>query len=70
MDLSEVKRALSRKVYIDLDDGEHEYIFNGCTIRLGAKGEYLYSAELQDVKQPKSVLIVDLEKVRATRRTR
>lgn len=65
MKITEVKaymnkqvRYVSRKLNID-----QQYILSACILRRNCKGEYYYLAEIMDIKQKMSVLIVPLEEI-------
>lgn len=65
MDLSELKKNLNRKVKYSnakLFLNHTEYLLTGCMIRKGDNGFY-YTAELQSIQQPKSIMHVPLEEV-------
>lgn len=65
MDISEVKAALGKRVRFK-DDRlffDAEYILTGCIIRRSDRGRFFYQAEIQDLKNQKSICIVDLEKL-------
>lgn len=65
MKIEEVKRNLNKKVHIK--DGknylDNDYLFTGCILRLDSKKGFYYQAELQDLKQGRSIMICKLEDV-------
>lgn len=65
MEIAEVKAALGKRVRFK-DDRlfvDAEYILTGCIIRRSDRGRFFYQAEIQDLKNQKSICIVDLEKL-------
>lgn len=65
MDISRVKFNLNEQVeYTSESRGliKTRYILTGCVLRKNANG-YYYDAELQDIRQPKNILIAKLEDV-------
>ena len=67
MEISEVKAALGKRVWFR-DDRlfcNGVYVLTGCIIRL-ENGRFFYQAELQDIKQPCSVIIARLEDITLT----
>lgn len=65
MELKDVKFFLNRKVIYTSRYMQCEYILTGCTLRKNKEGNFYYQAELQDIKQNRSVLICGLEDVTA-----
>lgn len=63
MKLEEVKFNLGKEVSLITRSGETTYLLTGCTLRKNEKG-FFYQAELQDLKNNKSVLICRLEDVK------
>lgn len=63
MKLEEVKFHLGKEVSLITRSGETAYLLTGCTLRKNEKG-FFYQAELQDLKNNKSVLICRLEDVK------
>lgn len=66
MKISEVKTYLnkpvkftSRKLHII----DKDYLLTACILRQNIKGEYYYLAELTDIKQKNSVVIVNLDEI-------
>lgn len=66
MKITEVKtylnksvRFISKKLNIDND-----YLLTACILRQNSKGEYYYLAELTDIKQKNSVIIVNLDEIK------
>lgn len=53
-------RYRSEKVAIDAD-----YILTGAIFRRKANGKFFYQAELQDIKQAKSIIIASLADIEA-----
>ena len=67
MDISEVKRNLNRRVTYSNESMflvDAEYTLAGCMLRKSIDG-YYYTAELLSVCQPRSVIHVPLEEVKA-----
>lgn len=69
MKITEVKtylnksvRFISKKLNIDNDD--NDYLLTACILRQNSKGEYYYLAELTDIKQKNSVIIVNLDEIK------
>ena len=65
MEIGEVKAALGKRVRFS-DDRlfcDADYILTGCIIRRSEHGQFYYQAEIQDLRQQKSVSIVDLDKL-------
>ena len=72
MDISEVKASLGKRVRFR-DDRlfcDADYILTGCIIRRSERGTFFYQAEIQDLRQQKSVSIVPLEKITRKDETR
>lgn len=66
MKITEVKtylnksvRFISKKLNID-----NYYLLTACILRQNSKGEYYYLAELTDIKQKNSVIIVNLDEIK------
>lgn len=66
MKITEVKtylnksvRFISKKLNID-----NNYLLTACILRQNSKGEYYYLAELTDIKQKNSVIIVNLDEIK------
>ncbi len=69
MKITEVKtylnksvRFISKKLNIDNDD--NDYLLTACILRQNSQGEYYYLAELTDIKQKNSVIIVNLDEIK------
>lgn len=66
MDISEVKQNLGQMVlYSDTSMKNIEYRLTACILRKNKKNEFVYSAELQDVKNNNCILICDLGRIEA-----
>lgn len=63
MKLEEVKFHLGKEVSLITRSEKIPYLLTGCTLRKNEKG-FFYQAELQDLKNNKSVLICRLEDVK------
>lgn len=57
--LNKQVRFTSQKLKID-----NNYILTACILRQNDKGEYYYLAELTDIKQRNSVIIVNLNEIK------
>lgn len=62
MELKDVKFSLGKKVRLVTRDINAEYLFTGCILRKNERG-YFYQAELQDLKNKRSVVICRLDEV-------
>lgn len=65
MKIEEAKRNLNKRVHCTVEGAtriDGDYIFTACTIRKNEKG-FFYQAELQDLNNNRSILIVKLEDV-------
>lgn len=67
MEIKAVKRNLGKAVRFS--SSKHhtknaEYTLTACIIRKDERGNFIYTAELTDVKQPKSVCIVPLAEIK------
>lgn len=61
MTLEQVKRNMNRQVqYLPLNN---RYLLTACVLRINAKGDFFYQAELQDLSSTRSVLICKLEDI-------
>ena len=67
MTIEQVKQNLNKtvlfsnpKLYLE----NEKYILVGCIIRRGEQG-FFYQAELQDINQPKSIIVCGLEEIEA-----
>lgn len=63
MKIEEAKANLNKRVHFTARDVDADYIFTGCTIRKNENGFY-YQAELEDLKNNRSILICRLEDVK------
>lgn len=64
MNISEVKLNLGQMVlYSDENMKNIKYKFTACILRKNKKNEFIYSAELQDVKNNNSILFCDLNRI-------
>lgn len=66
MTIEQVKKNLNKTVLFSnpkLHMKNKEYTLAGCTIRRGEQGFY-YQTEIQDIRQPKSVITCRLEDLR------
>ncbi len=63
MKLEEVKFHLGKEVFLIICSEKIPYLLTGCTLRKSEKG-FFYQAELQDLKNNKSVIICRLEDVK------
>lgn len=63
MKLEEVKFNLGKEVFLITRSEKILYLLTGCTLRKNEKG-FFYQAELQDLKNNKSVIICRLEDVK------
>lgn len=64
MNISEVKFNLGQMVlYSDENMKNIKYKFNACILHKNKKNEFIYSAELQDVKNNNSILFCDLNRI-------
>lgn len=64
MDISQVKKCLNQIVlYSDMDMKNAEYLFNGCILRKDKNNNFVYSAEIQDLRNKNSILICDLSRI-------
>lgn len=64
MELSDVKKNLGGLVtYSDENLKNKQYRFTACILRKNKKNDFIYSAELQDIKNNNSVLICDLSRI-------
>lgn len=65
MDISEVKTNLGHIVlYNDANIKGTDYRFTACILRKNKKNEFVYSAELQDIKNNNSILICNLSRLK------
>lgn len=65
MTIEQVKQNLNKTVLFSnpkLFIENEKYILVGCIIRRGEQG-FFYQAELQDIKQPKSIIVCSLEEI-------
>ena len=65
MNITEVKTYLNKFVRFTNKklNINTEYLLTACILRQNSKGEYYYLAELTDVKQRNSVVIVNLNEI-------
>ena len=63
MELAEIKENLNRRVRVKTRHTDADYILTGCVIRKNEKGDFFYQAEVQDMKNHRSVLVTGLEDV-------
>lgn len=65
MKIEEVKQSLNKMVHYKDSKNfvESDYLFTACILRRDDKGKFFYQAELQDLKQSRSILICKLEDV-------
>lgn len=69
MTIEQVKQNLNKTVLFSnprLHLENEKYILVGCIIRRGEQG-FFYQAELQDINQPKSIIVCSLEEIEAVR---
>jgi hypothetical protein len=66
MKAEEIKANLNKRVrYVNQQAGvDTDYILTGAIFRRGKEG-FFYQAELQDLKNQKSILICSLDKIQA-----
>ena len=62
----EIKKNLNKRVHFRSDHAgvDADYILTGAIFRRGKQGFY-YQAELQDLKQQRSIIICKLEEIEA-----
>lgn len=65
MKISEVKTYLNRPVWFVSEklNINKQYLLTACILRQNDKGEYFYTAEITDIDQRMSVVIVKLDEI-------